>query len=327
MAEGSQYQGLAHLRYIGDQLDRGIEVRVGNGGVVMPNDEVARTHEMGGDVSYANERPGRSETRPRQGTAGRQRAARGPGPARADASVRGPDAGAYRTVQEEVAEAYPGARVWHQEHGFWLVAESRVLPGEFFRARFVIACCSAREMVKGWGFWVSELSPPMHIGPRHTYFEGDICAFPAHSGFWAYGDSMVRLLDFYTIWAFRHLHLEQAGRWPGHQITWDPNERIAECRLDELCGCQTPEGLYRDCCYPDDAKRDQLEALLAYRAFYGPRTPPQSVTRFASELRDPPDLRGFAPLRISDLRRFWPRSLSTMPVDGLTLPIIERRSR
>lgn len=323
MAEGSEDQGLAHLRYIGDQLDRGIEVRVGNGGVVMPNDEAAPLLDLGGDVNHATERQRRSETRPRKGPPGGEGTSRRSRTAGAHASVGRTDPHAYRNVRQEVAEAYPGAEVWHQENGFWLVAESRILPREFRRVRFVVACCAARELVKGWAFWISDLSDPVHIGPRHTYFEGEICAYPAHAGIWSFGDSMVRLLDFYTVWAFRHLYLERVGRWPGHQVTWDPNERIVECRSDELCGCQNPAGRYRDCCAPKDAQRDQLEALLAYRAFYGPRQPPEGVTRFVSVRRNPPELAQIFALRMSDLRRFWPRSLSIVPTDGMPLRIID----
>jgi hypothetical protein len=200
-----------------------------------------------------------------------------------------------------------------------LLTESRLLPREYRRVVLATAVCVKSETCRSWAFWTSTLSEPKAIGPRHTYFDGAICAFEVADGVWSFGDPLERLLDIYTLWAFRHLHLERLGRWPGPQATRDYFERIVECRPDELCGCEEPRGRYKDCCLAKDRARDPVDALMMYRTFYGPRRPPEAVLGFVAGRDEPPPVGHLLPIRICDLERIWagiPR-----PTKGVALPI------
>jgi hypothetical protein len=93
------------------------------------------------------------------------------------------------------------------------------------------------------------------------------------------GDSFVTLLDIYSLWAIRHLHLEILGRWPGRQKARWPFERIIETRPDELCGCGSMER-YADCCRQADLHSDfnalRYEFLRDTQG--GTRKPPAELT-------------------------------------------------
>lgn len=291
----------------------------------MPSDEAALSTNLGGDLHHAVQRSRGSAAGSWQGPPRRKGASRGSGSTGAYAPLVRSIAGSPQAVPEEVAQAYPGARIWRQDQGFWLLTESRLLPGEYRHARFATAVCLKSETCRSWAFWVSELSEPVAIGPRHTYLDGAICAFENSDEVWSFGDPLEQLLDIYTLWAFRHLHLERLGRWAGPQVARDYFERIVECRPEELCGCDNPKGRYRDCCFPRDTMRDHVEAWMMYRSFYGPRQPPSSVVDFASRQGDPPSVRELLPMRASDLDRvLWgiPRRSR-----GVPLPIRMSRSR
>lgn len=307
----------ALLQQIGDQLDRQIVVKVGYGGVVMPGDTPI-SNDSGEVIRNGHEKSRRSATGPRKGTAGRQGPPRGSGSPGAYASFGGSQLGP-NPVPEEIETAYPGAAVWPRQDGFWLLTESSLLDGEYRRARIATAISTETECARSWAFWVSELSRAVPIGPRHTYFDGAICAFSPNDGAWSFGAPLVSLLDLHTLWAFRHLHLERLGRWPGPQIAFDYFERIVECRPGELCGCQDPKGRYEDCCLAADAERDPIAALMTYRAFYGTRQPPDQVARFVEGGCEPPPIRDFLPARKSDMERAWNGLLRRS--DGVPLPI------
>src|SRR6185369_8797174 len=98
---------------------------------------------------------------------------------------------------------------------------------------------------------------------------------------WRIGDPIVRLLDLYTLWAFRHLHLQKLGRWPGKQVASIPYERITEFRENEFCGCDQYDKLYRDCCREKDLTRNLFNEYKDYIAQTGGvRRPPDSVINF-----------------------------------------------
>lgn len=168
----------------------------------------------------------------------------------------------------------------------WLVAQSGLLYGSQRLATFVIGVAFAPALgIRGWGFWSSPFSHTW-IGPRHTnYPDGSICAFEPSDGTWKFGDSLVSLLDLYSLWATRHLHLERLGRWPGRQAAVDPYERLSEIRDDEFCGCERGDALYSECCKDSDSKRRSEGVDFVRRT--GLRKPPKQILAFLLD-RDVP---------------------------------------
>jgi hypothetical protein len=189
-----------------------------------------------------------------------------------------------------VHEIYPATRLWRQQEGVWLLTRSLLLPGLARNAVFLIGICYAEPLVRSWGFWIDMIGSPAWIGPRHTNFpDGSICAFEPSDQTWVFGDSIVKLLDIYTLWAIRHLHLELFGRWPGYQAVSDSYERILEIRGDEHCGCSESARLYRDCCQQSDLARDRIaDAVRSIARGGGQRQPPEVVRRFVNDQENPP---------------------------------------
>src|SRR5690606_36316666 len=100
---------------------------------------------------------------------------------------------------------------------------------------------------------------------------------------WRIGDDIISLLDLYTLWALRHLHLVEFGRWPGHQSVSHPYEMLDELQGNEYCGCDRSEKLYADCCKQTDLKRDRAADALDFLVRHtngGVRQPPDSVVTF-----------------------------------------------
>lgn len=282
----------ATLQQIGRQLDDYIFPRVKNGGAVMPSEPAVSSATLGVEKHNARSRQRRSETRPRQGTAGREGPPRGSWPTRQTAPlVRTGIRTQYEGELDTVLEAYPGTQVWRQEEGLWLLTESSLLPGFQQRALFLTGISFARGSVRGWGFWCDCLVNPTWIGPRHTNFpDGSICAYEPTDGTWMIGDHIVELLDLYTLWALRHLHLQVLGRWPGRQAVRHPYERILELRADEHCGCGKTDKLYGECCREKDLARNQVADAVNFIVATegGLRKPPDAVTRFIRKQIEPP---------------------------------------
>jgi hypothetical protein len=160
----------------------------------------------------------------------------------------------------------------------WLLSESAILDGLPQRALFVVGISFAWSMVRSWGFWVSPLETVRWIGPRHTnFFDGSICAFEPADGTWDFGDSLVELLDLYTVWALRHLHLQALGRWPGSQAVHHAIERILELREDEYCGCGGSGKKYADCCKARDSANSRIKDAVQYALT--PRRPPRLLSQ------------------------------------------------
>lgn len=280
------------LQVIGRQLDRGIFPRVRNGGIVMPSELAEPSSTVG--VEKGNDkttRQRRSETRTRKGASGRQGSAGGSWTTRQTAPVvRASLQTQYEGELVAVHEAYPGTQVWRQEEGLWLLTEGSLLPGFQQRVLFLTGVSFAGTIVRGWGFWGC-VAGSTWIGPRHTNFpEGSICAFEPTDGTWMIGDPLVELLDLYTLWALRHLHLQVFGRWPGYQAVPHPYERILELREDEHCGCGKSDKLYGECCRDNDLARDRIADAVNFFMRYsgGLRNPPSIVLRFIHEQIDPP---------------------------------------
>jgi len=169
---------------------------------------------------------------------------------------------------------------------------SGLLLGLRQHAIFLTGISFSWGMVRSWGFWGDPLAYPEWIGPRHTnYPDGSICAFEPADGTWALSDPIVKLLDIYTLWAVRHLHLQVFGRWPGREAVHHPAERVIELRADEYCGCARSDKLYGECCMPKDLARDRIrDALTFFWRSGGFRNPPDAISHFVRDRKEPPRL-------------------------------------
>ncbi|MGY2492012.1 hypothetical protein [Cupriavidus sp. CP313] len=274
---------------IGEQLDASLFPVVKNGGIVVPSNPVISPRTLGAESNHVKPGKARTEARPwaresdRPRTSSRTWPHAGSGTPRSAAplvvsELRGKFAEELTAVQQ----AYPGTQHWLDDDCMWLIVESSLLPGLSQQAIFVVGIRLADALVRGWGFWGTGAIGYEWIGPRHTNFpDGSICAFEPADGTWTVWDPLVELLDLYTLWAVRHLHLRAFGRWPGHQAVRHPYERILEMRADEYCGCGTSQ-LYGKCCRDADLARNQIqEALLFTRGMRGGlRKPPMSLMTF-----------------------------------------------
>jgi hypothetical protein len=287
-----QVEALETLKEIGQQLDRDVLPKVWNGGIVKPSEPAAISPTLGQEKEDGKGAERRPAAGPRAGTSGWQGSAGGSRPAGAAAPVVLAELQAhYEKELGALAESYPGTQLWHQEQGLWLLTRSSLLPGLRQHAIFLTCVCYARSVVRSWAFWGDPLAAPAWIGPRHTNFpDGSICAFEPTDGTWIIGDSLVVLLDLYTVWALRHLHLQVLGRWPGYQAVAQPYERILELRPDEYCGCRQADRLYGECCRDKDLARDRIADAISFFFFSGGRLrePPAEIVRFAREASNPP---------------------------------------
>jgi len=282
------------LREVGQQLDNNILPVVKNDGLVVPNPKV--TDQVNFAMEKANERKGqgRPETGSRTRAERRQRQTRRSwqtysAPSVVSSHIRQ----SYLRQLDTVSIAYPSCRVWHQQEGLWLLTESSVLPGRWHKAAFATGLSYVYPfVVRSWGFWVSGISlKPVWIGPRHTNFpDGSICAHEPSDRTWLAGESIITLLDLYTLWALRHRHLEFFGRWPGRQAVDHPYERLQELKGNEFCGCQKSNFLYKDCCRESDLTRDRVADALDFRFKTGQdREPPKIIVDFVINRDKPPE--------------------------------------
>lgn len=289
---------LETLKTIGHQLDKDIFPRIMNGGIVTPGDTASIPSTWAKENDYERQGTRRSETRSWTGPAGRQRQTnRYRTPGAAAPSICTELRTHYEGELTAVHEAYPGTKVWHQQEGLWLITESTLLPGLWQNAVFLTGIPFDRtRTVRSWGFWVgTPLAYPAWIGPRHTNFpDGSICGFEPSDGTWNLGDPLLVLLDLYTLWALRHLHLQVFLRWPGRQVAHYVHERLTELKPTEYCGCGS-DRLYSDCCQRNDLRSDRvLEAIKFFD--FGGRTPPSSVITFIQTQDYPPKIIDLLPI-------------------------------
>lgn len=276
------------LAEIGWQLDQSIFPVVKNGGFVLPSESASFLNPLGKENYHEPERQNRPTTEPRPGTIGK------PWPPGETPPVLGPDEGTiYRETLNSVCDAYPGTRKWDQGEGFWLYTESALLPELGRKASFITGVSIARRTVRSWGFWNSSVAGATWIGPRHTNFpDGSICAYEPGDGTWVFGDSLVELLDLYSVWALRHFHYEFFGRWPGPQAVAHPYERLLELADDEHCGCGISGKRYADCCKDADSRRNRIAEAIKFGFFscWSLRYPPRSVLQFMQDGNRPPKI-------------------------------------
>lgn len=205
----------------------------------------------------AQQGPSGPPTDPRSRTSGKQRqAGRSGSSLQASQVVSAEPEIDFDKELEAVHDAFPNTQVLMRTGGLWLVTESLLLPGLWKKAKFFTWAPHLRTSpVRGWGFWDGKLlNRPIWIGPRHTNYDGSICAFEPKDETWVPGEAIVVLLRYYTLWAVRHLHLQVFGKWPGYQVAHSPWERLLEVRRDEYCGCERFDKHYSECCYDQDLK-------------------------------------------------------------------------
>lgn len=288
------------LSEVGRRLDKDIYPRVLNDGIVMPSDTTVPLPSWA-EKEHENEKgKRRSTTGPRtgatrwQGSPERGRASSPAAPVVcSDLKAR------FENELSKMLKAYPRTRVWHQSEGLWLLTESTLLPGFWKKAVFLTGIPFApTRIVRAWGFWDGiPLAHPMWIGPRHTNGDGSVCAFEPDDGTWKHGDSIITLLDLYSTWAVRHLHLQVFGRWPGRQYARYPYERLLEQRIDELCGCGS-EQLYSKCCQQADLSRINIADAPALARRLMERNPPDAIFDFVRSLREVPSINEHLPNRL-----------------------------
>lgn len=290
------------LQEIGTQLDRNCFPTIHNGGVVVPSSvSVTATH-LGTEMADATLRQIGPSTGSRQGTASWEGTTRRSRPPRRSTSAARRRFQAYYEGQlTEVWTAYPQTKVWNQDEGMWLLTDSAVLNGLRKTATFLVWLpFEPGGRVKSWGFWTASIGV-CWIGPRHTNWpDGDICAYTPADGTWRPGGNLVQLLDLNTLWALRHLYLQEFDRWPGYHSAPHPYERITELRDDEFCGCENGHLLYENCCKAADLAQDRPRIAIDFSRRYmrnGLRSPPRDIVQFALRRSGPPRIRSFAGLQ------------------------------
>lgn len=283
------------LQEIGLQLDCSQFPCVYNGGFVKPSDTVVVSSFLGEEKQDVSFRQRRSKTRSWQRSAGWQRQTYRPRTSgRTTSFICSSLRESYEAELDALMDAYPGTKIWQQEEGLWLLTESAVLAGLGKKATFLCAIpYSPILFTRSWGFWTTLISTEW-IGPRHTNFpDGSICAFEPQDGTWKNGDSIIKLLDLYSLWALRHEHLKEFGRWPGHQSVHHPHERLSELRDDEFCGCAHSNRLYSECCKQKDLARNLVADFMDFWFHFAGqqhRKPPQTITDFIRKRIKPPPI-------------------------------------
>ena len=284
---------LAQLCKIGGLLDAGEYPNAFNDGVLAPKGTVIATETMGAETENVQYRKSGSAAGSWPGAAGWQGQTGEPGtPGKTGSPGSGCLRKNYLDQLDAIREAYPRSAFWFFNQGMWLSVESTVLVGLDRRATFLISIpYNPLSPVRSWAFWTNALSHRW-IGPRHTNaIDGSICAFNPSEDTWRNGDSLVELIDQYTVWAFCHLHLEMFGWWPGKQTAEFVFERLTELNDNEWCGCGPNAERYVECCKESDLAADRAQAALNFVGDFlkfKPRHPPDSVMRFLRERRDPP---------------------------------------
>ncbi len=269
------------IKLVGSQLDGHVFPMVGVGGIVLPSRAASEQVSLGEVDQDEFDRPRRSAARSWQGTTGRQRPS-----SSAPSIVCGGESWEYEArVQEEVDDAYPGARCWRLGSSLWIIVDSAISADLPYSARFVIELKHDLRNAVAWAFWVGALiATPQWIGPRHTnYPDGSICAFFPSDGTWVFEDKLVTLIDIFSVWALRHAFLEKFGRWPGAQHMRSRHERRWETRPGELCGCGSANKTYEMCHQSADRAANPIQDAIEFLRITGNahRSVPSEVMIYA----------------------------------------------
>ncbi len=280
------------LQQVGAALDQHRPIRVHIHGLIALDEEYL-------SVTVAEENGNEGQGKRRSAARSGKRSARREGPPRGSrqagaASRIGGDVlrATYEGQVTRLAEAYPTLRTFPDDDGMWLLARSSIISGLEREATFLVALpYRSGPGPRAWAFWTAA-GRSRWIGPRHTNFQdGSICAFSPDDGAWSDGGDLRTLLDLYSVWTLRHLHLEIFGRWPGKQYgLYGADSRAQayyrriECKDDELCGCGSETQRYAECCKPSDLQWDLIHLMSLFlhqvpEGFLG-RRPPPSVLGF-----------------------------------------------
>lgn len=295
------------LHKIGTLLDRRKfeQIRIHNSGIVETCEITGAVSTQAKEKNHEQQRPRRSESKSWAGPQAWQGTSDRPGASHtAPQNIRPDLQVTYEAGLGEACEAFPNCQIWRQNEGILLLSESSLLVGLRKKAKFLtwFPLVNAQP-VRSWGFWDGDKQMlPKWIGPRHTNYDGSICAFEPRDGTWVAGNRIVNLLDLYTLWAVRQLHLEVFGRWPGDQIARHHHERLTELRGDEFCGCGETYKRYSECCYLKDlnaAKNDDEFMPLLVRGEQ--RIPPVEVQNFIFGYGEVPTLEE---LRINIFKKY-----------------------
>jgi hypothetical protein len=282
----------AVLQQVGAALDERRPLVVRNQGLVALGQEspkaIAKENGNEGKGKRGSSSRSRERATRRQGSPRRSR------PAGAASRIGGDMLrDAYEGQVTRLAEAYPTAQAFHDDDdGMWLLARSSIISGLAGEATFLVALPYRPGLgPRAWGFWTAG-GETRRIGPRHTNFQdGSICAFSPDEGAWSEGGDLRTLLDLYSVWTLRHLHLEVFGRWPGKQYSFfgaDPRVqayyRQTECQDNELCGCGSETRRYSECCKQSDLRLNFVEIaglfLTHTQGGFNTRRPPTAVVGF-----------------------------------------------
>ena len=316
---------LERLREIGQQVDAGVYPRVFNDGVVALSASDVGVSMLSVETCNERQRKNRSTAGSWQGSDGRSwTTGRSWSPGEAEPSCGRLLRKIYLGQLGAVFAAYPRSAYWVCDEGMWLSVESTVLSGLDRSATFLISIpFRPISPVRAWAFWTRAIGFEW-IGPRHTNaVDGSICAFNPNEGTWKNGGSLVELIDQYTMWAFRHFHLEMLRWWPGQQTAQFIYERLTELNDNEWCGCRPDAGRYCECCKQSDLASDKFQAALEFVGGFlrfKPRQPPPGVIRFLWQRRDPPAFQVATP----DLILFVGSCLSPIRYQWLPLKVMGR---
>lgn len=287
---------LERLRELGQHLDADRYPRVFNGGIVALSGSDVDVSILSAETYDEQQRQSGSPAGSRKGsTRGPRTAGRSRSPGEAEPSGGRLLRENYLGQLDAVFAAYPRSAYWLCSEGMWLSVESAVLAGLDRSATFLIAIPFRRlSPIRAWAFWTSAIGYEW-IGPRHTNaVDGSICAFNPSEGTWKNGGSLVELIDQYTMWTLRHLHLERLHWWPGRQTAQFIHERLTELNDNEWCGCSLDAKRYSECCKQSDLTSDRYRAAIEFVGGFlrfRPRQPPASVLRFLWDRRDPPEFK------------------------------------
>ena len=175
---------------------------------------------------------------------------------------------------EELEHWYPSSRIVRCSSGLALMAVDvgviRSLP---YRGRLLLEIplddpygltpfpkpnTQLVPMVRAWASWGDGVRP----AGDHVYPDASICAYMPDE--WTWGrDPLHVLVDWYTSWLAKSLHLQFLNRWPGPQHC-PAIVAIRRKMLDEFCRCGGPKR-YRECHYLDDRQRSTYELVSKER--------------------------------------------------------------
>lgn len=295
----------ALLLEIGKQLDADVYPRVTNGGLVVLS-EIDVPQTVSTEVKHGTEKARGSAAGSRSGPAGRQRTSSRPRPPGAAAPVVGADSKAeVETQLGGLLEQYPGTQHWRQGDGIWLLIPTQLMSGLDHYAILVLAVQYETGLVRSWAFWASPISMPSWIGPRHTNADGSICAFDTADGTWTWVKPLVTLIDLYTIWIVRQLHVEAYGRWPGKQLVHFAGEMMLEFDPEEYCGCPDGTKRYAVCCMDKHLAGNRIRDSLNFYWLLGLRSPPAEVVAFARKQHTPPSIKSLFPSAVEWGVNLW----------------------